>query len=146
MPQCCCNVTLGHVMYLWIMSFCYCVSCKSCVSIFHVTVLHVLQHCIAGPVSVCYMSLYCRSNVSVLHVIVLVAGPVSVFITSLWCMSFISVSNVYVLQVLCQCITCHCVAGPVSVCYLSLCCRSCVSVTCHCVASPMSVCLHVSVV
>ena len=142
-PLCCCNVTLGHVMYLWIMSFCHCVSCKSCVSVFHVSELIFLDQCVkcrrvAGPGSVC-----CRSCVSVLQVLCqCVAGPVPV------CCRF----WVRVLQVLCQCITCQCVEGPVSVCCISLCCRSCVSVlhitvlqvlcqcvTCHCVAGPVSV-------
>ena len=72
---------------------------------------------------------------------------------SLFCRSYVSVLHVTALQVLCQCVTCHCFAGPMSVCYMSLRCRSCVSVlhvtvlqvlcqcvTCHFVGGPVSVC------
>ena len=92
----------------------------------------------------CYMSLFCKACVSVLHVTAL--------------------------QVLCQCVTCHCAAhsvlscqcfkpsfsicsclcltGPVLACLhfsvlQDLC--QCVVFTFFCVAGPVSVCLHVSV-
>ena len=145
--------------------------CRSCVSVLNATVLQVLCqcvtcHCVAGPMSVCYMSLRCRSCVSVLHVTVLqvlcqcvtchcVAGPVSVCYMSLRCRSCVSVLHVTVLQVQCQCVTCHSAAHSVLSCQcfkpsFSICIclfdRTCVGVfTCFCVTGPVSVCLHVSV-
>ena len=115
------------------------------------------------------MTLYCRSCVSVSHVTVCRSCVSMLHDTVL--QACVSVLHVTMMQVLFQCVTCHCVSGPVSVCYMSLCYRSCVSVfelsvlqdmcqcaymspcyrtcvsvfTCLCVTGPVSVCLHVCV-
>ena len=115
----------------------------------------VICHCVAGPVSVCYMSQCCtfcvvmsvfqtffqymymslfdRTCVSVFTYLC-VTGPVSVYL------------HVSVLQDLCQCVYMSlCYRTCVSV-FTCLCYRTCVSVfTCLCVTGPVSVCLHVSV-